>query len=61
MNNRFTFQASALGLALLVTLGTLGALNSIATREHAGFIAANTPAEVAVQQVVVIGHRAPRS
>ena len=36
MNDRFTTHASALGLALLVTLCTMGAVNSLATREHAG-------------------------
>jgi len=61
MNDRFTTQASALGLALLVTLCTLGAVNSLATREHAGYAAMSAPAEVAVQQVIITGHRLPRS
>jgi nitrate reductase gamma subunit len=59
--NRFTTQASALGLALLITLCTLGAVNTLATREHAGYAAANAQTEVAVQQVVITARRLPRT
>ena len=59
--NRFTTQASALGLALLITLCTLGAVKTLATHEHAGYAAASAQTEVAVQQIVITARRLPRT
>jgi hypothetical protein len=58
LNDRLMAQAGALGLALLVTLGTLGGLGQIADARQAD--AAMAAADVTVQQVVVVGQRAPR-
>lgn len=41
---RLTQSATALGLALLVTLATLGSLNRLATVQHAATLLAKTAA-----------------
>lgn len=60
MFKQITAQATATGLAAIVTLSTLGAMNSMAN----GIVAANGLAQagvVSVQQVVIVGQKAPRT
>lgn len=59
LNTRIATHATAFGLALLVTLATLGGLNQIANAQQAA--AEMAAAEPAVQQVVIVGKRAPRA
>jgi hypothetical protein len=58
MFKQISTQATALGLAALVTLSTLGSLHNLATVEHAATLATS---ETPVQQVVVVGQRAAQS
>ena len=58
MTDRLATQAAALGLAAVFTVLTLYGVNALAERESAGAASAQL---VAVQQVVVTGHRLPRS
>jgi len=57
-----TAQAAALALSVLMTLATVAGMNGIATREYAAAdrlaMASNVPANVAIQHVTVVGHRA---
>lgn len=53
-------QAASLAVAAVMTVAVLGSLAGIADHQHAGVLQAQAP-EPAVQQVVVIGQRAPRS
>ncbi len=60
------FNAAALGLALMMTLATMGGLNQLASSENASSQAAqielaSTGAQPAVQQVVIVGKRATRA
>lgn len=60
MNNRLATQATAFGLALLVTLATLGSLNELASSQAAQGAASEMAAadQGATQQVVIVGKRA---
>jgi hypothetical protein len=57
MFKQISTQATALGLAALVTLATLGSLQNLAALEHGSRLTAGAT----VQQVVVVGQRATRS
>lgn len=59
MTTRLATQATAFGLAMLVTLATLGSLNQLAS--HSAQEAASEMAaaeQTPVQQVVIVGKRA---
>jgi hypothetical protein len=60
MTNRLATQATAFGLALIVTLGTLGSLNQLASSQAAQGAATEMASaeQAAVQQVVIVGKRA---
>jgi hypothetical protein len=57
-----TTQAAAVVLAALMTLAVVAGVNGIATKQYSAaervVMAAATPADIAVQRVVVVGHRA---
>ncbi len=53
-------QALALSLSGIVTLSTVVALNVVAAQQHREALWASAGTQ-AVQQVVIIGQRAPRS
>ena len=57
MNNTISTQVSGLILAVVVTAGTLLGVDHLAQREYADNAVA-TSTDVAVQQVVIVGHRA---
>ena len=59
MFKQISTQATACGLAALVTLTTLGSLQQLAVGHDAAKDFARVDAPV--QQVVVVGQRAPRS
>ena len=59
MFNRLATQAAALGLAVVFTVLTLGGVNALAARESVGDAQATEVA--AAQQVIITGHRLPRS
>ena len=60
MTNRLATQATAFGLALLVTLATLGSLNQLAASQSAqgGISEMAAAGQATVQQVVIVGKRA---
>ena len=57
-----TAQAAALALSVLMTLATIAGMNGIASREYAAAdrlaMASYVPANVVIQHVTVVGHRA---
>ena len=59
----FRQQAASLAVAAVMTLAVVGSLAGIADQQHAGALQASAEpvAQQVVQQVVVIGQRAPRS
>ena len=58
----FRQQAATLAVAAVMTLAVVGSLAGIADQQHAGALQAGAgPVAQQVQQVVVIGQRAPRS
>jgi hypothetical protein len=57
MFKQISTQATAFGLAALVTLSTLGSLQNLAAPGHGSSLTAGAT----VQQVVVVGQRATRS
>ena len=65
MTQTLATQATALVLSAFVTLGTLAGANGIATHQYvaadAVAMAQDGEAKVAVQQVVVVGHRLARA
>lgn len=54
-------QASALGLALIVTLSMLSSVNQLATQPHDALLAQSAAPATAMQVVVIEGHRQARS
>jgi hypothetical protein len=60
-----TVQAASLVLSALMTLGIVAGANGIATHEYAAAdalaMAQDGEMKVAVQQVVVVGHRGARA
>jgi hypothetical protein len=58
MFNRLATQAASLALAALFTGLTLGGVDALAGRESANGASREL---VAVQQVIITGHRLPRS
>lgn len=66
MTSRLTAHVFATGLAVVVTLATMGGLNQLADAPAADSLlaAATTPAATeapaAMQRVVIVGKRAPR-
>lgn len=58
MFKQISTQATALGLAALVTLATLGSLQNLAAAEHGSNL---TGGDATVQQVVVVGQRPTRT
>jgi hypothetical protein len=58
----FRQQAATLAVAAVMTLAVVGSLAGIADQQHANVLQASAAgSEPVVQQVVVIGQRAPRS
>ena len=58
----FRQQAASLAVAAVMTLAVVGSLAGIADQQHANVLQASAAgSEPVVQQVVVIGQRAPRS
>lgn len=59
----FRQHAASLAVAAVMTLAVVGSLAGIADQQHANVMnaASAAAAEPAVQQVVVVGQRAPRS
>lgn len=58
----FRHQAATLAVAAVMTLAVIGSLAGIADQQHAGALQASAASsQPVVQQVVVIGQRAPRS
>jgi hypothetical protein len=57
-----TAQFAALALSALMTLGIVAGMNGIATKEYVAAdrlaLAQDGLAQVALQQVIVVGHRA---
>ena len=57
-----TTQFAALALSALMTLGVVAGMNGIATKEYVAAdrlaLAQDGLAQVALQQVIVVGHRA---
>ena len=57
-----TAQFAALALSALMTLGIVAGMNGIATKEYVAAdrlaLAQDDLAQVALQQVIVVGHRA---
>ena len=53
-------QAASFGVAAVMTLAVLGSLASIANSQHAEALQ-SLAAEPTVQQVVIVGQRAPRT
>jgi|JI102314A2RNA_FD_contig_41_6627362_length_598_multi_7_in_0_out_0_1 hypothetical protein len=54
-------QATALGLALIVTLSMLSSVNQLATQPHDAVLAQSAAPATAMQVVVIEGHRQARS
>ena len=58
----FRQHAATLAVAAVMTLAVVGSLAGIADQQHANVMNAGAVAsEPAVQQVVIVGQRAPRS
>lgn len=58
----FRQQAATLAVAAVMTLAVVGSLAGIADQQHANVLQASAAqGEPVVQQVVVVGQRAPRS
>jgi hypothetical protein len=53
-------QAASLAVAAVMTMAVVGSLAGIADHQHADVLQASAASEPAVQQVVVVGQRAPR-
>lgn len=58
---RLTVQATALGLAGVITFGLLAALETASAQRHRQALWALEAGGPAVQQVLIIGQRLPRS
>lgn len=54
MNSNRKLQATAFALAISVTLGTLGALNLLATEQHAATLLAKAQASQSSQAAAVL-------
>jgi len=54
-------QATALGLAILVTLSMLSSVNQLATQPHDALLAQSATPATTMQVVVIEGHRQARS
>ena len=58
----FRQQAATLAVVAVMTLAVVGSLAGIADQQHANVLQASAAgSEPVVQQVVVVGQRAPRS
>ena len=58
----FRQQAATLAVAAVMTLSVVGSLAGIADQQHANVLQAGAASsEPVVQQVVIVGQRAPRS